>query len=33
MSYSENEYLTFGTYNFKIVKDYACIGTILTHKN
>jgi hypothetical protein len=33
ISYSENEHLTLGTYNFEIVKDYACIGTILTHKN
>jgi CRISPR/Cas system CMR-associated protein Cmr3 (group 5 of RAMP superfamily) len=33
MSYSENEHLTLGTYNLEIVKGYACIGTILTHKN
>jgi hypothetical protein len=33
MSYSENEYLTLGTYNFERVEDYACIGTILSHKN
>jgi len=33
MSYSGNEYLTLGIYNFEIVKDCACIGSILTHKN
>jgi len=33
MSYSGNEYLTLGIYNFEIVKDYACIGKLLTHKN
>ena len=33
MSYGENEYIILGTYSFEIVKGYACIGTILTHKN
>ena len=30
--YGENEYVKLGTYNFKIVKDHAYLGTILINK-
>jgi hypothetical protein len=31
--YNENGYVTLGTYNFEILKDYTYLGTFLTNKN
>jgi sorting nexin-29 len=31
--YNENENVKMGTYNFEIVKDYTCLGTVLTNEN
>jgi hypothetical protein len=31
--HSENECVKFGTYDFEIVKDCTCLGTVLTDKN
>jgi hypothetical protein len=31
-SYNENGCVKLGTYNFKMVKDYTYLGTVLTNK-
>jgi len=28
----ENERVKLGTYNFETVKDYTCLGTVVTNK-